>query len=566
MASPGTSHNRSVELTVIAVGGLALVWVVANELIALIAGGHHFLPGLHSALHAAGRLLVTGSPVAGWSSRDRNDLPSAPVWWVAFALLIGIGIVGWRGLAKLAKSGDTAWDPSERSPSAQQVDDTLGPKAVLKRAATLRIDQAAGKKPHEVGFLLGRSVEHGTDLYLAPDDSLLVVGPPGSGKTTSVVVPLVVDAPGPVVTTSTRDEVMRLSWEHRAGPCFAFAPLDANATLPRGVEPAHWSPLEGCEDPQTAILRAAALVKAGAGFGTGTTTNGDFWQANAIAVLRSLLHAAALSGRGIEHVVLWSKSPEAAQKEAVEVLAKHTPAWAAELASVLKGSHQLLSSILVGVSRALDAFADPHVLRYCATTTFSTEDLLKANGALFLWGSGPRQGVIAPLISSLVEHVVEQARQPQGRGKLRTHMSLVLDEAANIAPLPTLPQLLSDGGGSGIQVTTVFQSLAQGRHRWSPAELDAMWDASTLKLVLPGLGNADDLEQLSRLAGQVRVEREARSDSGSASTTTTTEESEPIWPPARIRGLPQGHALLFPRRLRPFEIETVTYFDRGWSR
>jgi type IV secretion system protein VirD4 len=53
-------------------------------------------------------------------------------------------------------------------------------------------------------------------------------------------------------------------------------------------------------------------------------------------------------------------------------------------------------------------------------------------------------------------------------------VSLRQDEAANIAPIPSLPNLLADGGGSGITTVCVLQSLAQARARWGPAGADAM--------------------------------------------------------------------------------------------
>lgn len=41
-----------------------------------------------------------------------------------------------------------------------------------------------------------------------------------------------------------------------------------------------------------------------------------------------------------------------------------------------------------------------------------------------------------------------------------------LTQAANIAPLPQLPDLMSHAGGSGIFTTVVLQSTAQARARW----------------------------------------------------------------------------------------------------
>ena len=75
-----------------------------------------------------------------------------------------------------------------------------------------------------------------------------------------------------------------------------------------------------------------------------------------------------------------------------------------------------------------------------------------------------------------------------------------LDEAANIAALSDLPGLLSSGGGDGITTVVVLQSLGQARARWGTDQSDAMWESSTIKMVLPGLSNPQDLSDISCLA------------------------------------------------------------------
>lgn len=78
---------------------------------------------------------------------------------------------------------------------------------------------------------------------------------------------------------------------------------------------------------------------------------------------------------------------------------------------------------------------------------------------------------------------------------------MILDEAANY-PLPSLPSLMSEGGGTGITTMVVLQSLAQARAVWGEHEASAIWDAASVKLILGGGSNARDLEDLSKLIGQ----------------------------------------------------------------
>ena len=68
--------------------------------------------------------------------------------------------------------------------------------------------------------------------------------------------------------------------------------------------------------------------------------------------------------------------------------------------------------------------------------------------------------------------------------------------------LPSLPALMSEGGGTGITTLTVLQSLAQARGAWGEQAAGAMWDAAITKIILGGGSNARDLADLSALIGE----------------------------------------------------------------
>src|SRR5699024_8190145 len=75
-------------------------------------------------------------------------------------------------------------------------------------------------------------------------------------------------------------------------------------------------------------------------------------------------------------------------------------------------------------------------------------------------------------------------------------------EIANLAPLPSLPVLMAEGGGTGITCVPVLQSLAQARDKWNENQANAIWDASIVKIILGGASNSKDLQDLSSLIGE----------------------------------------------------------------
>ncbi|RLV51351.1 type VI secretion protein, partial [Aeromicrobium phragmitis] len=92
-------------------------------------------------------------------------------------------------------------------------------KALQRRAGTLRPSiQDKKPDPAEVGYLLGTA--KGTQVWATVEDSMLLVGPPRSGKGLHVVVNSILDAAGPVLTTSTRPDnlTVTLKARQRMGP------------------------------------------------------------------------------------------------------------------------------------------------------------------------------------------------------------------------------------------------------------------------------------------------------------------------------------------------------------
>ena len=81
-------------------------------------------------------------------------------------------------------------------------------------AATLR-PSIQHPRASDVGYLLGRSC--GREIWASVEDSILVIGPPRSGKGLHLVINAILDAPGAVVTTSTRPDNIAATIDARQG-------------------------------------------------------------------------------------------------------------------------------------------------------------------------------------------------------------------------------------------------------------------------------------------------------------------------------------------------------------
>jgi type IV secretory pathway TraG/TraD family ATPase VirD4 len=225
--------------------------------------------------------------------------------------------------------------------------------------------------------------------------------------------------------------------------------------------------------------------------------------------------------------------------------------------------------VWLGVRQSLAALADPDVLATVAPRdgeAFDPEAFLREQGTLYLLASAVASASSAPLVAAFVEDITETARSLAARSpgaRLDPPLLLALDEIANLTPLPSLPSLMAEGGGSGITTVTVFQSLAQARHRWGEHAADSLWDAATVKIVLGGLAKLRDLEDVARLLGEIDepTHTVSRGRWGDRSSSVSVRQV-PVMPPSVLRTLPFGTAVLLLRHTRPVVVDLLPWTQR----
>ena len=245
------------------------------------------------------------------------------------------------------------------------------------------------------------------------------------------------------------------------------------------------------------------------------------------------------------------------------ILATHpdaATAWHQALDAIINSDSRQRDSVWAMVTIAFNALADPKVLNALSPPPgeeFDPETFLRRGGTVYLLGTSTGTAATAGLVGAFVEDVVETARRLAATSPAARHnppLTLVLDEAANY-PLPSLPSLMSDGGGTGISTAVVLQYLAQARAVWGEHAASAIWEAAIVKVILGGGSNARDLQDLFTLIGQRddRTITTSRGGDGHCSTSTATHKV-PILEPAALRSLPFGTAILLLQSTPPIHL------------
>ena len=128
-----------------------------------------------------------------------------------------------RGRAATTRQRAGGFDSRPGWATVEAVRRVASTKALMAQARTLR-PTLAKPAPADVGYLLGSS--RGEAVWASCERSILVVGPPGSGKGLHLAINAILDAPGAVITTSTKPDNIKATLLARAarGPVGVFDP------------------------------------------------------------------------------------------------------------------------------------------------------------------------------------------------------------------------------------------------------------------------------------------------------------------------------------------------------
>jgi type IV secretion system protein VirD4 len=439
-------------------------------------------------------------------------------------------------------------------------------------------------------------------LSAEPSQSVAVVGPTQSGKTSALAIPAILGWEGPVLAASVKTDLVRdtLFWRRRCGTVWCFDPAGTTG-LPRST----WSPLATARTWPGARRLAADLTEVTRA--DSTSADGEFWYATAAKLLAPLLFAAAVNGRTMHDVLRWVDEQET--EEVLDVLhaAGVHEALQAARATWLR-DERTRSGIYTTAETVLEPFADmeapggsmsapwtddfadplasrpigaldtppyglpavqvggarggtangPHV----PANSIDCAGLLSGPHTLYVCAPAHDQRRLRGLFVALVQQVLHAAFAQVARAgrPLDPPLLVVLDEAANIAPLRDLDGLAATCAGHGVQLVTVWQDLAQVRARYGERGATVV-NNHRAKVFLPGIADPATLDFASQLAGtEERPTPSITYGSKGERTVTSAPSLRRLLPPDALRRMPPGTAVLLYGSLPPARIRLRPWF------
>lgn len=521
---------------------IALAATAVLGMIGWLAARRHLWTWAAGLYPAAGGCLYVTVTTAG------------PVlWYAGVAVLVAAGSVGWmrygRSSATVARWGARSRRTSGVATSVD-IARRASARAMRKRATVVRpsldgMSRRALRQLDPSAYAVRLARVGAQTVWASVEDVVIVLGGPRTGKT-GWMGGAIIDAPGAVVTTSTRLDLHKATRPLRetdGRPVFVFNP----AGLGSLESTLRFNPLTGCGDPVVATARAADMIPESSGSG-----ERSYWDGQARRVLAAHLHAAALGGRTMHHVAAWMGNPKASSKEVLALLRDSGQvAFATDAEQFQTTNDKTQSSITTTVMPALQWLLSPAAVAAATAPgePFDVAELIRSRGTVYLLGRN--EAYTAPLMAALVGYIAREARRiaaDQPAGRIDPTLALFLDEAGRAAPVP-LDDWTGDAGGSGILIVCAFQSLADIRGRWGEDGAAKILNNATAVVLYGGTKDARDLQLWTGLAGQREEVVKTYGAHGRVVSRTTRQVD--VLTPAQLSNLPEWRAVVFRRGMAP---------------
>ena len=423
----------------------------------------------------------------------------------------------------------------------------------------------------DYGLLLGYA-KNDPDLPIAlsAELSVLVVGEPRSGKTAGLVIPWVASWRGPLVTTSTRNEVMSSTLLARKRISErVYALCLPGAWIPEGVEPISYDICWFYPDELDTLIESAQ--RRASVFAEATTDkDNEIWGESVEQAFAALLligfawrhgqvtHKKEEAGKTkpslfsfdshVSHMHVlkrlasfeWAKTDkdiaavhEFLMKYIPEDKGQHVAEYVDSTAQTFRtasaGDTEFAKTITGLISVALGKLNDPQIAAVFSTPwnkpIFDPDKFLDESGTLYLMSRG-ENNKLGKYFSLVVNEISEAARRrTQKMTRCDPPLALILDEVANIAPLPNLRSFMSEGGGTGITTVAIIQNRRQLVSTYGLDKAEDITSSANVIAFFGGSKNVDDLAMFTAMAGSTTVHMASYDDAKKLTGRTESVQS-----------------------------------------
>ena len=375
---------------------------------------------------------------------------------------------------------------------------------------TLALHGLAITTPKPGRLILGR-LSSGALIANENLHSSIVVGPKGSGKSSGLVIPAILEWQGPVIAVSAAGSGVlenTISWRKRIGSVHVYDPSSAT-----GYGNSTWSPLSGAEDWDFAQRTARNMVHAEVRFPP-YTGSVDFWSFGAAQLLALHFFAAACNRHALSNVVRLLEQQDVAALADLVQATGHVEAIAA-VNSFRDRDERARYSVNQRASAALRGYRDPKILQSAGSGDIAGSNVVGSDSdTLYLCMPSDERGAVRPLVSTLLHQVIRAAYKYEGAPS-DPPLLLIIKHELEEPLLDNIDTVAATCSGIGIQLVSVWDDFSHIQRLFGD-RAQRVVDNHRVKITLePGQGRRGSLTYQPRPPKSLRL-RSWYEDSGLA--------------------------------------------------
>lgn len=396
--------------------------------------------------------------------------------------------------------------------------------------------------------VIGTWRENANKARITNEDRGLVVGSPGSGKTTYLVAQLVdwMQSGKSFVATDIKPEIWAILKENRIFEQFGYTDWVLNPTDPKS----HHYNIFSESMSSTELNEILSILI------PNTDESAEVFAENARRLLKAIilelgekasLVAVQTYVNRCDDVAELLKDLKRSEKENVVAIAR-------DITRTAK-NESLLSSIMTSLSKAFSFLDDDCIRKTTSNSDVKLKEvLLKPKQAIFLQFEQQYKNTTATLFGAYVAHIL---RILQTNSRKRDDVFVALDEIINCAPIPKFLETLNTMRSAKIPTFLYFQSL-EGLNRVYGDGADRMFlgacdfkavfkisDIETAKIFSDLIGttetkitNFSDTENTSSTSGNsntgISMSSSSSSSRGGSSSVNVVTQMMPVFEPEKF--------------------------------
>ena len=432
----------------------------------------------------------------------------------------------------------------------------------LRRYIDPKAAPVAGE--HGGGPQVGRDVMGGRMVRATWEDTLVAIAGARMGKTTSMAVPQVLDAPGVVYCTSNKRDLVDLTEKarHKRGPVWIFDPQGIAGTEKPGF---WWDPLDACQEIMGARMIADVFASASR---PPNATRDSYFDPAGEELLATYLLAAAAGSEPVTAVYRWVTNDRDDTPVAHLKAAGHLDLAAAAEATMHLPDRQR-AGVFGTAAKVVAWMADPRLRAWIVgprdgRPRLDVAALLEEANVATLYslskeGAGSAGALTGALTTTFLTEA-ERRGQLSPSGRVAVPVVAVLDEVANVCRWKDLPDRYSHYGSRGIVCACYLQSWSQGAECWGREGMKKLWGAANLRVYGGGTHEAEFLEDISRICGEWDAPATSLSTArGSGRTYTAATRRERVLDVSTLGALPSSRAVVMPSGTYPLVVRKVAW-------